>query len=51
MKALVNFVQLIGWISGIVLAKGFWWKLLAFLFPLYSWYLVVKHLMILGGFL
>jgi len=51
MNALVTLVLTIGWIAGVVLAKGFWWTFLAIIFPWYGWYLVVKHLMILGGIL
>ena len=49
MNILIKFVLLVVWISGIVLAKGFWWTLLAFLCPFYSWYLVVKQALIAGG--
>jgi len=37
------------WISGVVLATG-WWKLAAFCFPPYSLYLFVERLLVVSGF-
>jgi hypothetical protein len=46
------FLAVVAWIAGAVLAPG-WWKLAAFMFPLYPWYLVVERAMqalgLLGG--
>ena len=46
-----HFVEVVGallavlaWIAGAVLAPG-WWKLAAFVFPPYPWYLVVERAM------
>ena len=36
---------------GIFLAKGFWFKFLAIVFPPYGYYLVVEKAMLLSGFL
>lgn len=38
------------WISGVVLASG-WWKLLAVVFPPYAIYLVVERILLLSGFI
>lgn len=46
MKEIAEFIAILTWIAGIVLAQG-WFKALA-LFPLYAWYLVVEKLMIMG---
>ena len=40
----------VGWIMGVVLAKGFWLTMLSISFPFYSWYLVVEKVMIISGF-
>jgi len=41
----------IGWIAGIVLAKGFWWTALSITCPCYAWYLVVKKIMLINGWI
>ena len=47
MKQLAALAGVFMWVSGIVLAKGFWMTLFAFLVPLYGWYkiitLVLQH--------
>lgn len=46
MKLILNFINLIVWISGIVLAKGFWSTLAAVvLIPFWSYYLVIEMLL------
>jgi hypothetical protein len=50
MKHLVMLVLVVMWVMGVVLAHG-WWKLLAFVFPFYSWYLVVEQFMMRLGWL
>ena len=40
----------VGWIMGVVLAKGFWLVALGIFFPFYSWYLVIEKIMIITGF-
>ena len=37
------------WIAGVVLAKGFWWTVLAITVPFYAWYLVVERVMQMAG--
>jgi len=32
------------WLSGIVIAKGFWSTLFAVIMPLYAWYLVAERM-------
>ena len=44
MSALAQLAAFIAWICGTVLAAG-WWKLAAFCFPPYAWYLVAELLM------
>ena len=47
--ALLMLFIVLPWLSGIVLAKGFWTTTIAVLFPPYAWYLVVERtLMVLG---
>jgi hypothetical protein len=46
MRYIVNFVILIGWISGVVIAKGFWSTLFAVFIPFWAWYLVVEMYLI-----
>jgi len=41
---LVVMAAVLAWIAGTVLAPG-WWKLAAFLFPPYPWYLVMERAM------
>ena len=36
----------VGWIMGVVLAKGFWLTTLSICLPFYAWYLVVEKVMI-----
>ena len=43
-------LAVLAWIAGTVLAPG-WWKVVAFLFPPYPWYLVVERAMQAGGML
>jgi hypothetical protein len=40
----------VGWIMGVVLAKGFWLVTLSIFFPFYAWYLVIEKVMIISGF-
>jgi hypothetical protein len=49
MKHVLAFIILVGYIAGIVLAKGFWLTTAAIFFAPYSLYLVVEKLMMLGG--
>lgn len=37
------------WISGVILAKGFWSTLFAFCIPFWAWYLVLELVMIHFG--
>lgn len=48
-NTLAKLFMLVWWVSGIVLAKGFWWTVLAIFVPLYAWYLVVEKIFILNG--
>jgi hypothetical protein len=39
------------WVAGVVIAKGFWWKVLAICIPFYAWYKVVEKIMVVNGWL
>lgn len=49
MRYLVSLIMLAVWITGIVLAKGFWSTFFAVIIPLWSWYLVAEHFLIHFG--
>lgn len=51
MEWIANSIMLIGWIAGLVLAKGFWSLIFAVIIPPYAWYLVVEKIMIINGWL
>jgi hypothetical protein len=42
MKAILTIL----WVIGVILAEGFWWKVLAFFFPFYAWYVGIEHIII-----
>jgi hypothetical protein len=44
MQYIINFTLLLGWISGIVLAHGFWSTLFAIFIPFWAWYLTTELL-------
>lgn len=46
MDTLFVLILSIGWIAGVVIAKGFWSVFFAIIIPFYSWYLVIEKLMI-----
>lgn len=43
-KAIVSLIMSASWLAGIVIAQG-WLKLIAIIFPPYSWYLLIEKLM------
>jgi hypothetical protein len=45
MKYLYMMVLIIAWISGIVIAKGFFSTLVAMIFPIWSYYLTIELLL------
>lgn len=45
MKYLYMMVLIIAWISGIVIAKGFFSTLVAMIFPVWSYYLTIELLL------
>ena len=49
MTIVVNGAAVVAWLCGTVLAAG-WWKLAAFAFPPYAWYLVAELVMQLAHF-
>ena len=49
MKHVLAFIIFVGYIAGIVLAKGFWLTTAAIFFAPYSLYLVVEKLMMLAN--
>ncbi len=48
MKYVIWFLMVVGWLMGLVYAKGIE-TLAALLIAPYAWYLAVKHLMIMWG--
>jgi hypothetical protein len=46
MKYLIELIGILGWLVGIVLAKGFWSTLFAVLIPLWGIYLTIEHLVL-----
>lgn len=40
-----NFILIVAWVAGIVIAHGILFKVLAALFPIYAWYLIVERLL------
>ena len=44
MHSIVSLIVFLGWLAGIALAKGFWSTLIAIIFPLWAYYLLVEHL-------
>jgi hypothetical protein len=34
------------WVLGIVVAHGFWQTFFAVIIPLYSWYLIIEHIVV-----
>ncbi|EQA7786792.1 hypothetical protein ACX818_001386 [Acinetobacter baumannii] len=51
MKHIAQLILLAVWITGIVLAKGFWWTLGAIVFPPISWYIVISEVLKNFGFI
>jgi hypothetical protein len=47
MTAIVKFVLIAAWVSGLVLANGFWSTLLALFIPMWAWYLVAERLIVM----
>lgn len=43
MKEIIGFISAIGWVAGVVIAKGFWSTLFAVCIPFWSWYLVIER--------
>lgn len=43
MKYVTSLVHLAMWISGIILAKGFWLTAAAAVIPFVSWFIVIAH--------
>lgn len=44
-------VAIVTWLAGIVLAKGGTATMIACVFPLYAWYLVIERIMLRLGWL
>lgn len=51
MKELVQFIGVVIWIAGVVIAKGFWSTFFAVICPFWAWYLVIEHALISSGLL
>lgn len=50
-EGLLALVIAIAWIAGMVLAKGFLWKMFAFLFPPYAWYKFIEAILRIQGWI
>jgi hypothetical protein len=46
MRFIVSLVLFVGWVAGVVIAKGFWSTLFAFLIPFWAYYLVVEKFIV-----
>lgn len=42
----IAFILFIAWIAGIVIAKGFWSTLIAFVIPFWAYYLVIERFVV-----
>lgn len=42
----MKLILTILWIVGVILAEGFWWKVLAFIIPFYGWYVSIEHIIL-----
>lgn len=51
MRYFATLFLLAVYVSGIVIAKGFWSTLIAICIPLWSWYLVAEKILIVNGVL
>ena len=51
MEGIIRLGLIVGWISGTVLAKGFWSLVFAVIIPPYAWYLTVEKILIVNGWL
>jgi hypothetical protein len=49
MSYLCKLILLVGWVAGIVIAKGFWSTVFAIFIPLWGYYLVIERLLISNG--
>lgn len=49
MKHVIYFIGVVSWIAGIVIAKGFWSSLIAFIIPFWAWYLLVETVLMRFG--
>jgi len=47
----VGVLGSIVWITGIVLAQGFWSTFFAVIFPFWAWYVVIRYFLIYFGIL
>jgi hypothetical protein len=45
MKYLVQLIAVLSWISGIVIAQGFFSTAFAFVMPIYAWYLFAERVL------
>ena len=50
-KSVWSLVFFIGWVAGVVIAKGFWSTLFAVLLFPWSWYILIEKVLIANGLL
>lgn len=46
MDSLIQFILIMAWIAGIVIAKGFWSTFFAIVFMPWGWYLVIEKIIL-----
>lgn len=46
MKDIASLIGVTIWVSGWIIANGFWSTFFAVVIPFYSWYLVIEHFLI-----
>ena len=46
MNAIAKLLLIAAWVSGVVLASGFWSTLFAFFIPFWAWYLLAARLLV-----
>lgn len=51
LSSLLSLIFIFTWVSGIVIANGFWSKLIAVVIFPYSWYVLLEHLFKYIGFI
>lgn len=51
MKSIISFILFLGWVAGVIIAKGFCSTMFALFVPFWAWYLFIEKILIYGGIL